>query len=376
MEILRYDTRYVSLKPQKGCQKHVLCSYIIEPFLRKNSEPLPNSHTNYWESWQIVNTFLQLGYAVDVIDYTNKFFTPKKDYSIFIGSRRNFQSIAQQLNEDCLKIAHLTTAHWLFNSAAEYARCLDLKERRGMSLSSLRPVEENWAIEYADCATMLGNNFTKSTYTYAQKPIYSLSIPACTVYPWADDKNFEKCRNHFLWFGNNGFVHKGLDLVLDVFSEMPDYELTICGPIQKEKAFEKAFYKELYETPNIHTVGWVDVTSPEFIDITNKCIGLIYPSASEGQSGAVVTCLQSGLIPIISYESGVDVNDFGIILKDCTIDEIKRSIQSVSKSPTTELEKMAKKAWKFARANYTREKYSDEFRKTIEKIITDYKVQK
>jgi glycosyltransferase involved in cell wall biosynthesis len=372
IEISRTDRRIISLKPNKKGLGNVLLSYIIDPFLLKKDEPLSNSHTNYWEALQIAKTFLGLGYCVDVINYGNKTFIPQKKYSFFVSSRTNFQRIAQLLNKDCVKIAHLDTAHWLFNSSAEYRRCLDLQKRKGVTLASFRPVDHNWAIEYADCATILGNNFTISTYHYAQKPIFPVPVPTCTVYPCPENKNYETCRNHFLWLGNLGLVHKGLDLVLEAFAEMPDYHLSVCGPIQKEKDFEKAFYKELYQTPTIHTVGWVDVSSPKFLEIANKCVGLIYPSCSEGQSGAVVTCLQAGLIPIISYESGVDVHDFGIILKDCSINEIKRSIQMVSKLPAEELKQMARKAWEYARANHTREKYAKEYQKTVEKIINNF----
>lgn len=372
IEIIRYDRRLISLTPGKKSHGNVLLSYVIDPFLLKDNEPVPNTHTNFWESLQIARTLLNLGYCIDVINYGNTAFIPQKEYSFFISSRTNFQRIAQLLNNDCVKIAHLDTAHWLFNSFAEYKRCLDLQQRKGVALGSFRRVEPNWAIEYADCATILGNDFTINTYRYAQKSIFRIPVPTYTVYPWPEDKNYVACRGHFLWFGNRGLVHKGLDLVLEAFSEMPEYHLTVCGPISEEKEFEKVFYKELHQTPNIHTIGWVDVTSSEFIEITNKCIGLIYPSCSEGQSGAVVTCLQAGLIPIISYESGVDVHDFGIILKDCSIEEIKRSVQMVSSLSAEELKRMARKAWEYARANHTREKYAEEYQKTVEKIINNF----
>ncbi len=139
---------------------------------------------------------------------------------------------------------------------------------------------------------------------------------------------------------------------------------------------EVAFYKELYQTPNIHTIGWVNVNSSEFVEITNKCIGVINPSCSEGVSGSVITCMQAGLIPIANYESGVDVHDFGVILKECSIDEIKNSIRMVSSLPVQKLKLMARKAWEFARANHTREKFASEYKKIIEKIITDYGTKK
>ncbi len=86
--------------------------------------------------------------------------------------------------------------------------------------------------------------------------------------------------------------------------------------------------------------------------------------------------MQAGLIPIANYESGVDVHDFGVILKECSIDEIKNSIRMVSSIPVQKLKLMAHKAWEFARANHTKEKFAEEYRKIIEKIITNYSTKR
>lgn len=49
------------------------------------------------------------------------------------------------------------------------------------------------------------------------------------------------------------------------------------------------------------------------MNITDRCVSLTYTSASEVQCGGGVMCMQTGLIPVISKESGVDVGDFGIV---------------------------------------------------------------
>ena len=50
---------------------------------------------------------------------------------------------------------------------------------------------------------------------------------------------------------------------------MLDCQLTVCGPIKEEHDFEAIYHTELYATPpNIKTLGWVDVRSPEFLKIT------------------------------------------------------------------------------------------------------------
>jgi glycosyltransferase involved in cell wall biosynthesis len=221
------------------------------------------------------------------------------------------------------------------------------------------------------------------TYSYAKKPIFHIPVPTCKTYPWPEDKDYDACRKNFLWFGSHGLVHKGLDLVLDAFADMPEYHLTVCGPLQskdalagsipssvvEEQGFVKAYHKELYETPNIHTAGWVSIQSQEFAEITDNCMGIIYPSCAEGGGASVITCLQAGLIPVVSYESSVDVGDFGVILKDSSIDEIRRSIKEVSSLPAEELKQRSRKAWDFARANHTIEKYAEEHEKAIKKIL-------
>lgn len=372
-DISWYDSRFVSLQPEKGSRGNVLLSYINDPFFLKADQPISHDHTHDWESFQIARTFLELGYSVDVIRYQHLKFVPRKDYSFLIDARKNLERLAPLLNSDCVKIMHAETAHWLFHNAAQHGRLQDLQHRKGITLPPWKTVDPNWAIEHADCAIVLGNKFTISTFRYANKPIFRVPISTPFLYAWREDKDFEACRRRFLWFGSAGLVHKGLDLVLDAFAEMPEYHLTICGPIDGEKHFEKAFQKELYQTANIHTVGWVDIRSPEFLEITKNCIGLLYPSCSEGGGGSVVTCLHAGLIPIVSYESSVDVDEFGIVLTACSMEEIKNSIRTLSGLPSQVLRLMARKAWGFARANHTRERFAEKYRQVIAQIIASHK---
>lgn len=366
----------VSLKPKQPSKGNVLLSYRIEPFLLKPGQPMPNDHTWYWEVWQIAQTFLTLGYNVDVIQFHNDKFVPQKDYAFFIDIRHRMEALAPKLNKDCIKIFHVDIANMVFRNAAECNRLLELQRRKGITLKPQRFEVPNLGIEYADCAIVLGNDFTTDTFKYANKPMYRIPISSPSVYPYPDNKDFEAVRKRFLWFGGSALVLKGLDLVLDAFAQMPEYHLTVCGPVSNDKEFEQAFYKELYETPNIHTYGWIDVSSPDFIEVTNNCLGLVYPSVSEGQSGAVISCLQASLIPILSYESGVDVHDFGVIFDNLSVDEIKAKVRSISNLPVEDLKLMSRQAWEYARANHTKEKFAQVYRNVVEQIIENHSQKK
>lgn len=364
------NAQVVTLTPRGSPCGNVLLSYILDPFLVPDGKPASNAHTHDWESLQMARTFIDLGYTVDAINYLNQGFVPEKDYAVVIDVRRNLERWAPLLPSSCIKVFHIDTAHLLYNNAAENRRLLDLQARRGVTLQPRRWQMPNRGIERADCATILGNDFTIGTFRYARKPIYRLPISVTTLYPWPEAKDFDASRRGYLWFGSGGMVHKGLDLVLEAFASMPDYHLTVCGPIQEEEDFVAAYHKELFETANIHTVGWIDVESREFVEICNRCVGLVYPSCSEGGGGSAIHCMHAGLIPIVSVETSVDIrSEYGVVLKESSVEEIRNSVEQLSSLSRSEVERMARDAWEFVRKNHTRERFAEQYRKFVEQIL-------
>jgi glycosyltransferase involved in cell wall biosynthesis len=286
-----------------------------------------------------------------------------------VDTRYNFQRLSALLDKDCVKIMHIDTAHMLFHNAAEANRLLALQQRRGVTLRPIRFETPNLAIEHADCATACGNEFTIGTFRYAQKPIYRLPVPAGRPCPWPTAKDFEACRKSFFWFASHGMVHKGLDLVLEAFAEMPDCHLTICGPVEKEPEFVNVYRKELYHTPNVHLHGWLDIDSSQFTDVANQCIAHVYSTCSEGGGACVLETMHAGLIPVASYEASVDMHDFGVLLKSSSVKDIQEGVRTITTMPASELERRARRAWEYARENHTREKFAQAYRQTIRSIL-------
>lgn len=360
----------ITLQPEGAAKGNVLLAYIIDPFLLKSDEKIPKSHTHFLESTLIAQTFREMGYSVDVISYLNNVFRPVKDYSFFISARTNFQQIAQHLNKECIKIAHLDVAHWITNNHLAYQRCFNVHKRRNSVIQNYKLIKENFAIEYADYATILGNDFTINTYRYANKPLFRIHLPTCLTFPMFEDKNYKTSKNNFLWFGSSGLIHKGLDLVLEAFAQMPDFNLLVCGPIDQEKDFQEVYFKELYQTANIKTIGWIDIESKEFESILKRCIAVVFPSCAEGGGGSVITCMQGGLIPIVSYEASVDVHDeYGVILKSSTVEEIKNAVRYMAGLSDDTLNQMAKNSRSFAVTNHTMDTYKKRYTEVIETII-------
>jgi hypothetical protein len=117
-------------------------------------------------------------------------------------------------------------------------------------------------------------------------------------------------------------------------------------------------------------LGWVNVvTDMRFQQIAKSCLGIIYPSCSEGGGGSVITCMHAGLIPIVSYESAVDIEDFGILLRNCSILEIKSQLRDLSGMKASRLEKMSRTAWEFARKYHTRNSFTDGYRTFAKDVL-------
>lgn len=361
----------VHLSPKSRVHGNVLLSYITLPFVI--SDKLLDAHTNRWECREIARLFLEQGYAVDVIDWTNTTFVPKKKYHFAIDIHSNLERLSPLLPKDCIKIFHATGAHWLFQNTAEYMRLLDLQKRRGVTLVPQRIMPPSRAIEHADVVTLLGNDFTEGTYAYAKKNVHRIPLSTTHTYPSPSQKSFEGAKKNFVWFGGSGMVHKGLDLILEAFVAMPEYTLTICGKVSNEKDFEEAYRKELYQTKNIRVVGLIDPGSTEFQKICADSIALVYPSCSEGQSGAVITTMHAGLIPIVSYESGVDAGNFGKVLRKNSVEEIKHAVQEIASLPAETLRSMSLGAWEFVQKNHTRETFSEHYKNFIQKLLVQYK---
>jgi glycosyltransferase involved in cell wall biosynthesis len=79
--------------------------------------------------------------------------------------------------------------------------------------------------------------------------------------------------------------------------------------------------------------------------------------------------MHGGLIPIVSRQSGVDIDGFGIILSECSIEEVQAAARQVAARPAEEVRSMTRNAWKYARANHTRENFSKEYRNAVDSIL-------
>ncbi|MBX4192201.1 glycosyltransferase [Candidatus Parcubacteria bacterium] len=349
--LFRFRGRVVTRKPRGTARGAVLFSYTTTPYFLPPHQI--NGHSNYWEVLNMVEAFVERGYEVDVIDFHNSLFIPQKSYTHFLDIGQNMGRLAPLLPPSCKKIFFATGAYWKFQNEGEQKRIEDLFKRRGVHLQPRR-VAAGAHPELADTISGVCGPFPTSTYSTLGKPIDMIHV--------SSSHTFEETSHgkKFLWFGGAGAVHKGLDLVLEAFAHMPERELVVCGKFEGEKDFVDAYKKELHETPNIHTVGYVKPDSEQFKEIAKECCAVISVSASEGTASSVVLAMHAGLIPIVNKETGVPVQDFGVLIES-NVEAIQEAVQTLT--PTLS---RSHDAWEYARTHHTREIFVREFRALLD----------
>lgn len=359
--------RVITLRPKGVSRGRVLLSFTTLPFTLLDRNTFL-THSNYWTSYDIANTFLERGYIVDVIDFDNKEFIPKKNYDYFIDICANIGRIAPLLSKTCIKIYYATGAYWEFQNIAEQLRITALQKRRGVRLLPRRQLDTPHLIEYADIISGGCGTFAASTYERFKKPIKMVPVISTNEYEFMEHKNYEQARKHFVWFGGVGAVHKGLDLVLEAFALMPEYSLTVCGKFVNEKDFIDTYRKELFETPNIQAVGFVHLDSPQFLSIMEMSIAAVFVSCSEGGGGSVITCMHAGLLPIVNKESSVAVEDFGVMLVDSTVTEIQQTVRRIASTDPEILRTRSRASWNYARNHHSKKGTAKQFRLLVDSI--------
>ncbi|MBC2716519.1 MAG: glycosyltransferase family 4 protein [Desulfobacteraceae bacterium] len=349
-------------------KKNALISYLEEPFKNKN---LPLTHSNFREVLYIVKLISEFGYNIDLINYLDQGGVNYEKYQLLFGFGFPLEnSFKQKINID-KRIFYATGAHSTQRNAAEIYRILALKKRKGTLLypQRIKKYPDNLSASFSNVIFCTGNNWTISTYRpFFDGSILSVPVSVYMFYPHQKlSRKWATAKKHFLWFGGKGLVHKGLDLCIEAFAKLPEYTLHICGP--KEDDFFSVYRRELFSLPNIIFHGYVDISSLDFKCIVETCGYVIFPSCSEGGGGSVLTCMGTGLIPIVTVEASINVNDFGFIIENTEILNIINLVKYVAGLPESDIKIRSQKSYEYVLNHHDFNKFKNNIRNALIKAF-------
>ena len=353
------------------CSKRCLLVYLTAPFRQK---VISEAHQNFWQCKEMARIIGEHGFIVDVVDYEDKYARLKYDYDLVVGLiPRNVEKFYNgRLKKGAIRIAYLTSMNLTVTSGNEEERIANLYRRKGVHL---RPRRFSGAIqkeiESFDAVWYIGYSHNYHSYDcFAMPPVYYIKNNGYT-FDWAETV-VKRNPKKFVFFGSLGAVHKGLDLLLEVFSKMAtDCTLYVCSGYEDEEDFCNLYYKELYETPNIIPMGFVDIKSEKFKEMISACAYTILPSCAEGCAGSILTVMSGGLIPIVSDVCGFD-EDEAIVLPNCSIETIAAYVREYSKKDESWILENSRKSVEIVKSNYGKESFLKSVENAVEESLKSH----
>jgi glycosyltransferase involved in cell wall biosynthesis len=348
-----------------------LLVYLVRPFRLSKNHPAFRHHQNLRQATQIAAVLDSFGYTVDVVDLGDRQFRPERTYDLLINHRVDYDGLEPAIGPRTLKIYLSSGMNHIVHNQNQQARVKYFTERKGRDPKDLIWDREDMPyLKIADALVGFGNEFTMASWRSAfPGPTYAFGNYSLEVLQ-LQDRDLRTARSHFLFFGSRQQVGKGLDLLLDVFPQLPHFHLHICARYKEEKDFCDCYARELFHTPNIHTHGFVDIGGRTFRNLISRCAFVLHPTCSDAAVGSVVNAMATGLIPIVSREAGLDVEASGFTLRDCRIETIAETVQAVSGLPAEQLVARSAGILKISHARYSQARFIERWKEIMAALST------
>ncbi|WP_306598083.1 hypothetical protein [Geothrix sp. 21YS21S-2] len=336
-------------------------------------------HTNTHEAFEQGLALHESGYSVDAIDHWAEPPRGYGEYDVILGLGRALVECHSGGRRPRRVLLYSPGIHNQVQNLRTLDRVKAFRERYGPCLlESGRFASEDFTsiASLCDAVLVLGNEATAATYhgrtsseIFIIRAFFHHLVDGAAL---AQRKDPRKAGRGFLWFGSAGLIHKGLDLLLEVFLARPWLELYVCGPLEGEGAFGRVFQSRLAASRNIHMIGMVRIGSPEFLRIAEQCGFAVLPSCSEGGGVSLLSAVgNGGLLPVATLEASVELGTFGIPIAGCSEALVAQAIESCEVLPVEERLARTLQAIDFVNSGHTLEMHRKSLRAALSTVLAE-----
>lgn len=323
------------------------------------------THTNLQEMFQMIKVLIDMDFCIDVCDCNNPdaaLEMPSDYYDYILGFGDMFR-LAKKRNPGAHTILYMTENPFAVSKAGEQQRNDYFYERTGRRIFFTRTGKfyHEGDEQLADAIICLG-----------EKKYFSNKIVK-RIYPTAIRNNsymnndfIKRKSTNFIVLGVKGFIHKGNDLLIEAFEKHPDWSLYMCG-----KEIEQECKKYRLKLPkNVIDCGFVNIESPEFLELAQICTYVLLPSCSEGMSTGLLTGMRHGLIPVTTKGTGMDgLSGYCHYFEGYHLDQIEGKLSELADMDINDIEKLSNIVYEYANNEFIVENYAKNFRSALEDIM-------
>jgi hypothetical protein len=347
-------------------QKRILISYL-DYDRTAYSVRYANGHTNLQEMFQLIKVLIDMDFCIDVCGCNNEDAAremPSDYYDYILGFGDMFK-LAKKKNPKAYTIIYMTENPYTISCAREQERIDYFYERTGKHISFERTGKYYQKNDEcgADAIICLGES-----YYFKTGNVHRIYPTAFKNEKYISNIHQNKSSANFIVFGVKGFVHKGNDLLVEVFERHPEWKLYMCG-----NGIEDECKKLAIKLPaNVIDCGFVDVNSDKYITLVKQCRFMLLPSCSEGMSTAILTCMRHGIIPVTMKGTGMnEMHEYCEYFEGYQISDIENKLIELASSDNRKLEQWSDKIYKYANDTFTLEKYTNNIRNCLKNILND-----
>jgi glycosyltransferase involved in cell wall biosynthesis len=346
-----------------------LVSYIPLPLMPPRQLRNRRMFSNRGIAQELVRVLNDLGYVVDMINWRDDRFVPKREYDVFIGhGGSNFARLSERLSSDTPCIYFATGPRWdLLNQACAH-RAAAFADRHGWYVAPDRTVSdsEEDALNHADAIICIGSKRVAGPYMSLGIPVHE--VPNA-VFPGTKElpaRDLARTQSSFLFFSGEDPILKGLDVFLDASARLP----VTCHVCQRASpGFFEVYGRIGYGKAQVQRHGFVLVRSAKFYDLVAATSWIVAPTAAEGQPGGLLEAMATGLIPIISRDANLEVGDSGFVLDDPTPAHLGEVMASCLQLSHAELRRLSTSAKSLIGSKHRPVDFANDFEQALVDIL-------
>lgn len=320
-----------------------LLVFMPDPVRAWQGGGTPRFFNPHGASLEWAKGLMRMGYETDVLHYEDTRTEIAADYRLVVAHvGPAISRIIKSLPANVPVIRYATTAHWRWFDEQTSTRYRNLAARKAipdlpLPTRLLCPEEEEALDRRANLIACLGQMTTRKFQEAGLNAVCMHN--AAYSEPASDEEIARKASNGrgFLYQGGSACVQKGLDLLLEAFSQEPDIHLYLDSLLEPDIL---ACYRREISRPNIHFVRF-SLRRRDIRDrVESNCPFLIYSGLNSGQSTAMVAGTAKGRIPVVTESADIPWREDIISIETPDVDAIRSAIRFAASLPDKDILRM------------------------------------
>lgn len=323
------------------------------------------THCNQPEFYQMIRYFIDKGYALDICSYDYKGAVKDNYYDVILGFGDVFFR-AKAVNPNVKNILWITENPYYISMSREKRRLEYFAERHGRlpknyAFRSGRCFKEDDEKKCDHIITMGDISYLERNDAVVQR-IFPTGFSDKTYIPSPETRD----RKSFLCLASDGFIHKGYDLLLELFAMHADWKLYYCGDNLKGQADKIG----VAIPENIIDCGFVKIPSEKFRKLCDTCSSILLFSCSEGMSTSLLTAMKMGLVPITCKGNGMEVCEDKVLFSDdYHLESIEKAIDNFIQISESEYTVLIKEIYHYANSTFNLDMFDRSFHQIMDKLL-------